>query len=249
MDIQWNINREDIQKVQDFLIKHKNPFVEKVINRNVLRQNILLDRDSLIRNILMCLVTSQQKSGPNTPVGIFLNRNPFPVNYTLISKDKNIEALVKKILIQNGLTRYINKIPVFFAENFRILENSGWKIFSTAETELMNNGTKEMERNIADQIHEMLKGFGPKQSRNLLQALGLTKYEVPIDSRITSWLNEFGFPIQLSATGLQDKAYYHFVSDGFQALCKQVDVYPCVLDAAIFSSFDNGQWTKENSVY
>ena len=114
---------------------------------------------------------------------------------------------------------------------------------------MKGNATKEIEREIADEIDDMLIGFGPKQSRNLLQALGLTKYEIPIDSRITTWLNDFGFPIKLSATGLQDKAYYHFVSDGFQILCKHAKVYPCVLAATIFSYYDNGLWTSENSVY
>jgi hypothetical protein len=32
----------------------------------------------------------------------------------------------------------------------------------------------------------------------LLQGLGLTKYEIHIDSRITGWLNEFGLPVALS---------------------------------------------------
>ena len=33
-------------------------------------------------------------------------------------------------------------------------------------------------------MSERLAGFGPKQARNLLQGLGLTRYEIPIDSRI-----------------------------------------------------------------
>jgi len=97
-----------------------------------------------------------------------------------------------------------------------------------------------METEAADFIDRCLKGFGPKQSRNLLQSLGVTKYEVPIDSRITKWLNDFvGFPMYLSATALGDLSYYKFVSEGFRELCAASDIYPCVLDAAIFSSFDD----------
>lgn len=81
-------------------------------------------------------------------------------------------------------------------------------------------------------------GFGPKQSRNLLQGLGLTKYEIPIDSRITKWFNEFGFPVKLSASALSDLNYYKFVSKGLRELCDACNIYPCLLDAAIFSSFD-----------
>ena len=72
-------------------------------------------------------------------------------------------------------------------------------------------------------------------------------YEIPIDSRITKWLNDFGFPIKLSATALADHNYYNFVSDGFQVICKACDIKPCVMDAVIFSSFDK-KWTKDNVV-
>lgn len=38
-------------------------------------------------------------------------------------------------------------------------------------------------------------------------------------------------------------------SDGIQELCEKAGVYPCILDAAIFSSFDNNQWTDENTIF
>src|SRR5262249_34104697 len=97
-----------------------------------------------------------------------------------------------------------------------------------------------------DFVDDGFAGFGPKQSRNLLQCLGLTRYEIPIDSRITEWLNEFGFPVHLSAPVLGDRAYYCFVMDGVRELCKVSDVLPCILDAAIFASSDGQGWTEEN---
>jgi hypothetical protein len=97
-------------------------------------------------------------------------------------------------------------------------------------------------------MEDKFKGFGPKQSRNLLQGLGLSRFEIPIDSRITKWLNAIGFPLKLTANALQDRNYYNFVSDGFQKLCEACEIMPCVLDAAIFSSFDEGKWTEENVV-
>jgi hypothetical protein len=41
----------------------------------------------------------------------------------------------------------------------------------------------------------------------------------------------------------------YLVMDGFQALCQATGVAPCVLDAAIFASFDDGGWTEENIVW
>ena len=87
--------------------------------------------------------------------------------------------------------------------------------------ELINSDSKLKERQIADNLANEFDGFGPKQSRNFLQALGLTKYEIPIDSRITNWLNDFGFPLRLTSLPLSDVGYYHFVSDGIQNLCEK----------------------------
>jgi len=107
----------------------------------------------------------------------------------------------------------------------------------------MNVQTPKVETKAADSIDHNLRGFGPKQSRNLLQSLGLTKYEIPIDSRISKWMNHFGFPLRLSPMALADKDYYKFVSEGFQSMCAACDIYPCLLDAAIFSSFDS-DWQR-----
>jgi hypothetical protein len=45
----------------------------------------------------------------------------------------------------------------------------------------------------------------------------------------------------LSAQALSDPSYYGFVSDG-GSLGKKAGVLPCVLDAAVFSSFDAEPW-------
>jgi thermostable 8-oxoguanine DNA glycosylase len=113
---------------------------------------------------------------------------------------------------------------------------------------MTKNQTIKTERKSVEIIIDNLKGFGPKQSRNLLQSLGLTKFEIPIDSRITKWLTAFGFPMKLSATALSDKNYYNFVLDGFQKICEACDIFPCVMDAAIFSSFDE-EWPEDKLVW
>jgi hypothetical protein len=92
-------------------------------------------------------------------------------------------------------------------------------------------------------------GLGPKQSRNFLQCLGLTRYEIPIDSRITKWLNDFGFPVALGAAALSDPDYYAFVNDGVRELCKAAGTYPCVFDAVVFSRVDKGGWEGRKFVF
>ena len=106
------------------------------------------------------------------------------------------------------------------------------------------------KENAQKKIQDNLKGFGPKQSRNLLQILGLTIYEIPIDSRIAKWLNtKLDFPITVSAITLQDLNFYNFVSDAIQNLCEKANVKPCLFDASVFIEGDKGEWTLENSIF
>jgi hypothetical protein len=245
MKISWNINESDIQKVKNVMKENENFFLKNRRERNVEKNNIEINKNIIILNLMMCLLTSQQRSEPNSVVGKFLSLKPFPVTSELIAQSKNVESLIKQILQKNGLTRYINKISAFFAENIEKIELDNWNLISKLDY-LNNHQSKETERELADFLNDWLKGFGPKQSRNFLQALGLTKYELPIDSRIANWLNDFEFPVSLTSSPLSDKGYYHFVSDGIQELCLKAKIYPCELDAAIFSSFDNDEWTEEN---
>ena len=248
MNIIWNITDKDIQKIKKVLIDNENPFLIKRRERNVLRQNIVINEDVIIKTMIACLLTSQQRSGPNSVVGRFLSKEPFPINFESISNVDKIEDYLKQELKKNGLTRYINRISQFFASNIKKIEKDNWLIIKRLES-LKNIDSKEEERKIADKLNNDFDGFGPKQSRNFLQSLGLTKYEIPIDSRITNWLNDFGFPVSLTSSPLGDKGYYHFISDGIQELCRKAEIYPCILDAAIFSSYDNGEWTEENTIF
>jgi len=83
-----------------------------------------------------------------------------------------------------------------------------------------------------------------------LQALGLTRYEIPIDSRISKWLrNDFGFPLSVGASALSDHVYYCFVNDIIRELCKKAGIYPCVLNAVLFARVDNGAWKDSKSPF
>ena len=106
--------------------------------------------------------------------------------------------------------------------------------------------SRELESEVADHVQKHFLGFAPKQSRNLLQSLGLTRYEIPIDSRLTDWLNDVGFPVRLTATALVDDNYYRFISNGIQTLCERSGVLPCIFDAAVFALRDSADRTDEN---
>ncbi len=248
MKLHWEIEGNDIQKIKNIANENNNNFLRNRIERNVEKKNISITKDNIIHSMMMCLLTSQQQSGPDSKVSKFLNLKPFPITADSIENVKNVEEFIKQILLGNELTRFINKISEYSSFNLEELKKNNWEIIEKLEF-LNKNPSKNNERELADYLKAKLTGFGPKQSRNFLQALGLTKYEIPIDSRIIHWLNEFGFPIKLSSTLLSEIDYYHFVSDGIQELCEKANIYPCVFDAAVFSSFDSIEYTTENVVF
>jgi hypothetical protein len=96
-----------------------------------------------------------------------------------------------------------------------------------------------LERDVAHVLGEKLRGIGPKQSRNLLQELALTRYEIPLDSRVAGWLNEnlgWGIPIPQ----LAGKRYYEGVLDRVQSVCQAAGVLPAVFDAAAWVAGKSG---------
>jgi len=245
--ILWGLSNKDIKEVKEFVKQHhKNRFVQARIKKNLAKSKSRITKSVFWRNLISCLVTTQQRSGPNSFVNKFLNSNSFLLDYSICKSKRRLENVGEKNLAEYHLRRS-NVLAQEIKKNLIYLE-SHWKEVSGQLNELRINQNIKTERRVARYFQEKFKGIGPKQSRNLLQTLGLTRYEIPIDSRITKWLNSFGFPVKLTAQGLSDENYYNFISDGIQHLCRKSNIYPCVLDAAIFSSFDKEEWTKENII-
>ncbi len=249
MKIVWKFYSSDITKVKGFVKLHRNnPFVQRRIQRNLQDKKAAISLDEFWFVMVCCLLTTQQRSGPYTSVSRFILKKPFSLRYKLCKSQDRLYDFAYETLTNFGGIRRTNRLSEEITTNFSALEKSLWDRTHYELKELRASLDAQRERKSAEFIEEHFMGFGPKQSRNLLQTLGLTRFEIPIDSRITKWLNEFGFPVTLSARALSDRNYYNFVSDGIQQLCKQSDVYPCVFDAAIFSSYDGDKWAEKNLV-
>jgi thermostable 8-oxoguanine DNA glycosylase len=244
MKLLWRIEDDDVRNVLSFFEQNKdNPLVVQRQERNVGGNILAYSRSMFWREMVVCLLTTQQRAGPNSAVSRFAGQERFLLSYEECKQQQDLETFASSTLASfRGIRRHIT-IGKEIDHNFRYLENDGgWKSVDEMVEEVSVAATPEAEVEAeieaAAFVDYNLKGFGPKQARNLLQGLGLTKYEIPIDSRITKWLNEFGFPVELSAGALSDLNYYKFVSEGFRELCEACDIYPCLMDAAIFSSFD-----------
>jgi hypothetical protein len=241
MRIQWFTDAQDVERIKSFMERSQDdPFVQQRIECNLRSERPTVSKSKFWRGMVGCLLTTRQRSGPDSAVARFSELDPFPLAYEVCLAESDLHAFAHETLTAFGGLRFTNIIPERIMRNLRHLEAGLWvETFEMLDT-LQENDTPASERHAAEFIDDQFVGFGPKQSRNLLQWLGLTKYEIPIDSRITRWLNKFGFPLKLSSNLLSNKAYYNLVSDGIQQLCTECGIYPTVFDAAVFASLDRG---------
>lgn len=249
MEITWRITDDDVSRVRSLIEKQAdNSLVRARKARNLAPKKPPVQRRQFWLQMAGTRLTSVQRSGPESHVARFIRTKPFPLAYDTLCSVVNAESCIAAALQLAGGIRFRVRIAQDLATNFERLERGEWCEALCQCNRLTGQVARSVERDVAAYI-DKFAGFGPKQSRNLLQALGLTRYEIPIDSRITDWLNEFGFPVRLSVTALADGNYYDFVSEGIQALCAKADVFPCILDAAIFALKDGDAWTEANTVY
>lgn len=248
MKVQWQVSASDVRRVKDLVAAQRNNALVRVrLSKNCAADKPRVQKQQFWKQMVCMRLTSQQNSSPEGPVGRFARAVPFPLSYETVCSSKQAKSLIARVLRDWRGIRFVPTIADQLAGNFDKLEQGEWERALEQCNRLTSLVPRATEVEVASYIQNAFLGFGPKQSRNLLQALALTRFEIPIDSRVTDWLNEFGFPVHLSATALGDINYYNFVSDGIQELCSKSDVLPCVLDAAIFSLRDGESWTDENA--
>jgi hypothetical protein len=149
-----------------------------------------------------------------------LRTKPFPLTLQCCRTERNLNRFATKLLSNFGGIRRTNTIGKELSVNLEVLDEGLWSELLQRLNALRPAALQHDEQEVADSLAERFLGLGPKQSRNLLQGLGLTRFEIPLDSRFTKWLNEFGFPVRVSAAALGDSNYYQFISQGIQQLCK-----------------------------
>jgi len=243
MKINWVIEEKDIRHIREFVASQSSKsFVKNRIARNVDGPIPEFNRDIFWNAMISCLLTTQQRSGPQSSVTRFICTDPFPLNFNKCMEQTNLKEFVEDTIANFGGLRRAKIIGDEVLLNFKWFKNSGWQEIVAIAKVLLEN------RRRSPQFDDKLKGFGPKQSRNLWQSLGHTRFEMPIDSRITKWFNKNWFPVKLSAGALSDENYYNFVMDGIQETCKESGIFPCVLDAAIFASFDQ-EWPEDKLIW
>jgi hypothetical protein len=239
--------------------RRHDPFFKRRYERNVENPPSQFSKDEFWRWMIVCMCTSVQRSGPNSRVSKFVRETPFPLRLSVCQTQKNLRQFSENVLRSRGL-RFGPRISKQIENNMDWLSNGGWKLVQERFNSLANVASKSSpEQRIAEERKTArlvmgryggLAGFGPKQARNLWQCIGVTQYEIPLDSRVCDWVNALP-----SSFGIQPKklygsvAYYEAKMSEIQSLCLAAGVLPCEFDAAVFSAADNDPWPEDDNVF
>ncbi len=246
---------EDVSAFRTIVEAQRNRSdVTQRLHRNVNGPVPRQDRETLWHTMFMCLLTSQQRSGPWSPISRFLAQDPFPLSLHMCKAGEDQQSLIERTIREYGGIRFGPKISELASRNLDYLEAGGWADLEEWVNRLIDQRLCPpdvdhipVEREAARFVQYHLGGFGPKQSRNFWQSLGLTRYEFVLDSRVLKWLREINFPIPLSSMALGSEEYYCFLSEILIDGCLRAEVLPCVWDAAVFASFDKQEWAVEEN--
>lgn len=187
------------------------------------------------KELVMSLLSSQQRSSADSPIERFRAQFALDLPSYGTLTDYAVDAILAKFRFHRRITKQLRA-----GYEWLCVPGNGWISFETTLHKLLQQRNvppsfahQELEREAAQLLDDQLPGLGPKQARNLLQALGLTRYEIPLDSRVVSWLQEnLGWGIFLAA--LADRDYYEDLLDRVQAACARAEVLPALFDAAAF---------------
>jgi hypothetical protein len=180
MELVWRISPKDVAAVRLFYKQQQqNPFVQKRIATNLRTKKAAVTKEEFWTVMVGCLLTTQQRSGPDSAVSRLLLTTPFPLSHDVCCKKKDLAGFVTKILSDFGGLRRTMNIGKELAANDAFLQHGGWEITVAHLDAVRRESTPKTERIAAEFIDDHFAGFGPKQSRNLLQGLGLSRHEVP----------------------------------------------------------------------
>jgi hypothetical protein len=249
---------EAVRKLVD--AKRQDPFFKRRHTKNVASPPRPFSPAEFWKWMVVCICTSVQKSGPNSRVSRFVREEPFPLRPEVCVENEKLRLVAAEILRNRGL-RFGPKLAEEIETNMGWLKDGGWVTVEQHFDQLASFSGKTVspERRIAAERqaarvvmgrNDGLAGFGPKQARNLWQCLGVTQYEIPLDSRVSNWLNALPCSFGIEASKLYTSVrYYETKMTEIQALCSAAGVLPCEFDAAVFSNADNEAWPENDTVF
>ncbi len=107
MELLWKIKKREAAEIARFVRRQEgNTFVQWRIRRNVEGERPSLTKTCVWHALATCLLTTQQRSGPQSQVYAFISRRPFPLRYNLVRTQQDVAGFVAaEIRAFGGLRR------------------------------------------------------------------------------------------------------------------------------------------------
>jgi hypothetical protein len=91
----WVIEPADVEKLKAFVALHKDSlFVKQRIDRNLRDDTPPVRKEDIWQQMVACLLTTQQRSGPTSAVTRFIRTAPFPLAYEVCRKTAELAPCV-----------------------------------------------------------------------------------------------------------------------------------------------------------
>ena len=126
MKLIWKIEDQDIEKTKTLYARYKQKaFVQHRIKRNIEQSDHEVTESLFWKDMVACLLTTQQRSGPNSRVMKFISKNPFALDYSVCSGNDTIKSFVEDKITAFGGIRRAKRIAEEINENLFRLESGG----------------------------------------------------------------------------------------------------------------------------
>ncbi len=174
MKIVWHVTARDMARVKVFFKEHANsPFGWKRISTNLRQRKPPITQTVFWDRMVGCLLTTQQRSGPDSAVSRFIQTRPGPLRYQVCVIQADFAGFCGTTLRAFGGFRRSNVIGQEIAANLGFLQEGGWTpTLANLEKVRRRGHSPETECQVAAFLAENLKGFGPKQSPQLATKFG-----------------------------------------------------------------------------
>lgn len=172
MRIVYDISDDEALHARAFFDSWRsNPFVKARKRRNVDGIRGRADHDQFWEALVSALLTTQQRSGPNSAVTRFISSSPFPLGLAACRANRPCNAFVEQRITAFGGIRRGRTIAGELESDLAWLEQGGWASVLPRLSALEASPDAALERETARYVAANLKGLGPKQARNVLQML------------------------------------------------------------------------------
>ena len=105
----------------------------------------------------VCL-TTQQRSGPKSPVTKFLLTKPLPLNYSRCAEQGDLAEFARDVLTDFGGLRRSTTIGKELATNMAFLRKGGWELTLRQVDDLRTN-PHQKQRNEQQRSSTIIQGF------------------------------------------------------------------------------------------